>query len=72
MDYLLIVTNKDLSAGRGPVLAGIYPAGTLAYPDDDAKRFLPLEHVYVVTIEEFERLIAAVSPTSTVVGRLSR
>lgn len=58
-DYLLVVTNKDLSASRGTVLAGIYPEGTLDYPDEDAERFLPLEHVYVVTIEEFERLMMA-------------
>lgn len=58
-DYLLIVTNKDLSAGRGSVLAGIYPEGTLAYPDAEAERFLPLENIYVLTIEEFERVVAA-------------
>lgn len=58
-DYLLIVTNKELSAGRGTVLAGIYPEGTLDYPGEEAKRLLPLENIYVVTIEEFERLAAA-------------
>jgi hypothetical protein len=58
-DYLIIVTNRELNASHGTILAKMYPAGTLTYPDEDAERYLPLEHIYVLSIEEFERLIAA-------------
>lgn len=59
-DYLLIVTNKELSASGGTVLEKIYPKGTLAPPSSDALERLPLSHIYVVSIEDFERLAAAV------------
>ena len=58
-DYLVIVTNKELNASHGTILAKMYPQGTLTYPDEDAGRYLPLERIYVLSIEEFERLIAA-------------
>ena len=57
-DYLLIITNKELSAGNGATLAEIYPAGTLAPPSEIALEHLPLDHIYVVSIEDFERLMA--------------
>lgn len=59
-DYLLVVTNKELSAGNGTVLEKVYPAGTLAATSADAARFLPLQNIYVLSIEDFERLVAAV------------
>lgn len=62
-DYLLIVTNKELSASRGSALASMYPPGTLEYPSPEAARFLPLDHIYVLSIEDFERLIAGTSDT---------
>ena len=57
-DYLLIVTNKELSAGRGTSLAQMYPAGDLSYPCSEAEQYLPLENVYILSIEDFERLMA--------------
>lgn len=57
-DYLLIVTNKELSASRGTTLALMYPAGTLDYPTPEAARFLPLDNIYVLSIGDFERLMA--------------
>ncbi len=59
LDYLLIVTNKDLGASRGTTLESIYPEGTLSYPNADAERFLPLKRIYVLSIEDFERLVSA-------------
>lgn len=59
LDYLLIVTNKELGASRGTALAEIYPDGTLDYPTDLAERCLPLSRVYVLSIDDFERLISA-------------
>ena len=38
----------------------MYPADTLDYPDEQAKQHLPLEHIYVLSIEDFERLIRGV------------
>ena len=58
-DYLLIVTNKELGASRGTVLASMYPDGTLKYPNGEAERLLPLDHIYVLAIDDFERLTNA-------------
>ena len=60
-DYLLIVTNRELSASRGTTLAAMYPPGTLDYADSESAKFLPLEHIYVLSVEDFERLISAAS-----------
>ena len=56
-DYLLIVTNKELSATRGTTLAAMYPVGTLAVPSLDSGSRLSLENIYVLSIEDFERLV---------------
>ena len=37
----------------------MYPEGTLDYPDAEAERFLPLERIYVLAIDDFERLTNA-------------
>ena len=58
-DYLIIVTNKELGASRGTALESIYPQGTLAYPAPQTEHFLPLKRVYVLSIEDFERLVSA-------------
>ena len=59
IDYLLIVTNKELNAGRGPTLADIYPEGKFSPPTELAARTLPVAHIYVLSVEDFERLMAA-------------
>lgn len=58
-DYLLIVTNKELGTSSGTGLASMYPDGTLDYPNTDAEGFLPYKHIYVLTIDDFERLTNA-------------
>ena len=58
-EYLLVVTNKDLGASRGTALASMYPEGTLDYPNIEAERMLPRDHIYVLTIDDFERLTNA-------------
>lgn len=58
-DYLLIITNKELGTSRGTSFASMYPEGTLDYPNDEAERWLPLGRIYVLTIEDFERLTRA-------------
>lgn len=59
-DYLLIITNKELSTSRGSFLAEMYPPGTFEPPTLEAKHHLPIEHIYVLSIEDFERLVVSV------------
>lgn len=58
-DILLVVTNKELSAGRGTALVEMYPTGTLDYPSEDAHRYLPLSNIYVVSVEDYERIMVS-------------
>ena len=37
----------------------MYPEGTLEYPNAEAERFLPRKHIYVLAIDDFERLTNA-------------
>lgn len=55
-DYLLIITNRELGASKGTALASMYPEGTLDYPNAESERFLPRKHIYVLAIDDFERL----------------
>ena len=55
-DYLLIVTNRELGASKGAALASMYPEGMLDYPNTEAERLLPHNHIYVLSIDDFERL----------------
>lgn len=56
-EFLLIVTNRELTAGTGKKLSQIYPEETLQTPDSSVSDRLPLENIYVVSVEDFERLI---------------
>ena len=58
-DYLLIVTNKELGASKGTALASMYPEGTLDYPNAEAEGLLPRKRLYVLAIDDFERLTNA-------------
>lgn len=60
VDYLLVVTNKELSASRGTSLAAMYPEATFDFAHPDREQYLPLANIYVLSIEDFERLVAAV------------
>lgn len=72
LDYLLIVTNKELGASRGTALAEIYPAGSLVYPSDLAEQYLPLSRIYVLSIDDFERMVsAAAAETISIPGFLA-
>lgn len=55
-DYLLVVTNKELAVGKATALASMYPEGTLQPPNSEAARLLPLERIYLLAIDDFERL----------------
>jgi hypothetical protein len=60
-DYLILVTSRELYFGNGARLKDLYPSDKFAYPDDDAFGHLPLEHVFIVSIEDFENLAGAVA-----------
>ncbi len=60
IDYLLVVTNKELSAGCGTTLAKMYPEDKFVPPDEEAARTLPIAHIYVLSIEDYEALLSAV------------
>lgn len=57
--FMLVVTNKDLGAAGGDVIAAMAP-GQFEPEDSEALEALPLRHIYVLSIDDFERLIAAV------------
>ena len=56
-----MVTNKPVNVRSGADLQSIYPKGELKYPTEEAKALLPLERIYFVSVDEFERLIASAS-----------
>ena len=58
-EYLLIVNNKELGVSKGSDFASIYPDGTLEHPNAEAERLLPHNHIYVLSIDDFERLTHA-------------
>jgi hypothetical protein len=60
-DFLLVVTSRELGLGSGEQQRRLYPRGSLEYPDNDARQNLPLENVFSMSIQEFERLSAAVA-----------
>ncbi|MDR6493514.1 GapS1 family protein [Paraburkholderia sp. 22099] len=59
-DFLLVVTSRELYVGGGEMLQRLYPADEFGYPDHDAARRLPLSNVFVMGIEEFERVMGCV------------
>lgn len=60
-DYLLVVTNRELAASRGTLLAEMYPEGKLTYPNADVEHTLPLSRIYVLSVDDFERVVAAIN-----------
>lgn len=60
-DFLLVVTSRELFIGDGEKLARLYKEGEFAYPDEASKRCLPLANVFVLSIENFERLSIAIA-----------
>ena len=58
-DYLLIVMNTEPRVSSGTSLEEMYRDGTLNYLN--GAKFLPRKHIYVLDIEDFERLTSAVA-----------
>ena len=59
-NYLLVVASRQLHVGTGTHLAELYPSERLAYLDADEKTRLPLEHVFILSVEDFERAASCV------------
>lgn len=59
-EYLLVVTNCELHLGGGLALKRLLPSGRLECCDEATKQLLPLENVFVLSIEAFEHLQQAV------------
>ncbi|TCT24296.1 hypothetical protein EDC35_101618 [Thiobaca trueperi] len=57
-NYLLVITNKDINASRASMLAAMFELGRLEYPNDLAQTLLPLDHVYILFVDDYERLLA--------------
>lgn len=57
--YLLIITNRDLLTGRATMLANAAPEGTFVPEDTRALERLPLAHIYIMSIDDFESLTSA-------------
>ena len=71
-DFLLVVTSRELNIGTGSHLQMMLPEGRLAYPDDWSAQVLPLERVFVLAIDDFERLCAASARGEVDIIRLLR
>lgn len=60
-DYLLVVTSRELNLWNGEILKRLYAPGRLNYPNPEAELHLPLKNVFILSIEEFERVIGCVA-----------
>ena len=67
-EFLLIVTNKELSAGCGEDLASIYPEGTLSAFTQTSITRLPLANIYVISVDDYERLMVAANKKELVLS----
>ncbi|MFS2049365.1 hypothetical protein ACEN9J_19565 [Variovorax sp. Varisp41] len=59
-NFLLVVTSRQLHFGYGGLLASLYPPGRLAYPNENAERLLPHNHIFILSIEELEVLMGSI------------
>lgn len=72
VDYLILVTSRELYFGNGARLKNLYSSDKFVYPDDNTSEHLPLEHVFIVSIEHFENLVGAVKACEVELPELMR
>lgn len=58
-DYLLVVTNREIGLGSGRNLLALYPEGRAVELAAEASAQLPPENIFIISIDDFERLNAA-------------
>jgi hypothetical protein len=70
IEFLLVVTNKEIGVGRGDRLLEMCGC---ELPEDEIQGRLPLNHVYFLSIEDYERLLAGLrSGTSDLPSLMTR
>lgn len=60
-DFLFVVTSRELNLGTGERMQRLYEPGKFAYPDAEAEQRLPLSHIFILSIEDFERTMGCVA-----------
>lgn len=59
-EFLLVVTNRELHVGDGLSLERLIPQGRLECLDEATQKRLPLQNVFLLSVEAFEHLQQAV------------
>lgn len=59
-DYLLVVVSRQLLLGSGIALQRILPDTNLAAVDDAVRQRMPLHHVFIMDLADFENVIECV------------
>lgn len=60
-EFLLVVTSRELYVGGGLRLQELLPQGSLDFDDVAVEQRMPLENVFVVSIDDFELLQASMA-----------
>lgn len=63
-DYLLVVTNRELALGSGAKLTAMFPEGRKL--QSAPGNTLPLERIYFLSIDDYERMVSACVSDPTV------
>ena len=59
-EFLIIVTSRELYIGNGIKLKELLPLGAIDFDDSDVNQRMPLKNIFIMSIDDFERLQAAV------------
>lgn len=60
LNYLLVVTSRELNVGCGDILNSMCQPRVIEYPTEASRVRLPLEHVFYLSIDGFERICESV------------
>lgn len=59
-DYLIVVVSRDLLVGGGVGLQRILPSRELSATDEGVQRRMPLHHIFIVDLADFENVMECV------------
>lgn len=59
-DYLIVVVSRDLLVGGGVGLQRILPSRELSATDEGVRRRMPLHHIFIVDLADFENVMECV------------
>lgn len=71
-EFLLVVVSRELHIGGGLALRRLLPQGVMEHDDDALANRLPLENIFVLSIESFEHLQGIVRDQSIDIAVLLR